>query len=76
MDGTPMEYVRWRLNRGAKDQPKVSSADEQDCMRLRDDGYWDDGPCDRNSGADEHDFICERKPTCGTTGTITFGIGK
>jgi len=77
MDGTPMEYTRWRYRRGDQHQPSVSSADEQDCLKLVDtSGYWDDAPCDRNSGAGEYDFICERKPTCGSIGSITFGIGK
>jgi len=77
MDGTPMTYARWRLRRGDQSQPDRGSADVQDCIKLvRNSGYWDDAPCDNNSGADEYDFICERKPTCGTIGSISFGLGK
>lgn len=77
MDGTPVTYTRWRFNNGKQDQPRVSNADEQDCLRLRTDSYWDDARCDRAStDANPTKFVCERKPTCGSTGTITFGIGK
>merc|ERR1712223_109168 len=78
LDGTPVEYFRWRFRQGAQNQPAGSTADEQDCLRLRTDSYWDDARCDRSSSDSSNPikFICERKPTCGKIGTITFGIGK
>ena len=77
MDGTPMEYFRWRIKKGEYTQPAVATADDQDCMKLvSKSGYFDDAPCNNNSWSDEYDFICERKPTCGSTGSISFGIGK
>jgi len=77
-DGTPVEYFRWRFNRGKQDQPRRDNEDEQDCLRLRTDSYWDDARCDRSStdSTNPIKFICERRPTCGRIGTITFGIGK
>jgi hypothetical protein len=77
MDGSPMEYTRWRLRRGDQHQPSRGTTDAQDCIKLiRNSGYWDDAPCDNNSAEDAYDFICERKPTCGRIGSISFGIGK
>jgi len=77
MDGTPMDYFRWRIKQGEQSQPEVADGDAADCIKLVSrSGYFADEPCSFNSGSDEYDFICERKPTCGPTGSISFGLGK
>lgn len=77
MDGTPMDYFRWRIKNGQQSQPEVADGDTSDCIKLvSKSGYFADEPCSYNSAGDGYSFICERKPTCGPTGSISFGLGK
>ena len=77
LDGTPVTYFRWKYKNSVQTGPKATAADSKDCMKLvKSAGWFDHNFCNRNSGSDSTDFLCERKPTCGSTGSITFGFGK
>jgi len=51
----------------ASNQPATSgstAAANQDCVKMKTDGTWDDVGCNKNTATDGFGFVCERLPIC------------